>query len=77
MCRVYAICSVKSEMQAHPHRVAHFFFSFRNGAAVYCTSVAGTRDVVKRALTEEEARFYISEIVAALEWVHLHGYVYR
>lgn len=35
------------------------------------------RDVVKRALTEEEARFYISEIVAALEWVHLHGYVYR
>ncbi|CBN75159.1 protein kinase [Ectocarpus siliculosus] len=35
------------------------------------------RDVAKRALTEEEARFYISEIVAALEWVHLHGYVYR
>lgn len=39
--------------------------------------VNGTRDVVKRALTEEEARFYMSEIVAALEWVHLHGYVYR
>ncbi|CAN0167441.1 unnamed protein product, partial [Scytosiphon promiscuus] len=35
------------------------------------------RDVAKRALTEEEARFYVSEIVAALEWVHLHGYVYR
>lgn len=36
-----------------------------------------TRDIVKRALTEDEARFYVSEIVAALEWVHLHGYVYR
>ncbi|CAM9241760.1 unnamed protein product [Hapterophycus canaliculatus] len=36
-----------------------------------------SRDVAKRALTEEEARFYMSEIVAALEWVHLHGYIYR
>lgn len=35
------------------------------------------RNVVKRPLTEEEARFYTSEIVAALEWIHLHGYVYR
>lgn len=35
------------------------------------------RDTVKRALTEDEARFYVSEIVVALEWVHLHGYVYR
>lgn len=41
-----------------------------------CCSLSD-RNVVKRPLTEDEARFYIGEIVAALEWVHLHGYVYR
>eukprot|EP00903_Cladosiphon_okamuranus_P006960 g6774.t1 len=69
---------------AHPF-VCNLYTAFQDSRHLYLLMdfCAGgdlkslVRDVVKRALTEEEARFYISEIVAALEWVHLHGYVYR
>ncbi|CAM9538087.1 unnamed protein product, partial [Discosporangium mesarthrocarpum] len=34
-------------------------------------------NVVRRPLVEDEAIFYATEIIAALEWIHLHGFVYR
>ncbi|KAG0150676.1 hypothetical protein CROQUDRAFT_37954 [Cronartium quercuum f. sp. fusiforme G11] len=30
-----------------------------------------------KRLAEEDARFYASEVIAALEYLHLHGYIYR
>lgn len=30
-----------------------------------------------KRLAEDEARFYASEVIAALEYLHLHGYIYR
>ncbi|CAN0200323.1 unnamed protein product, partial [Laminaria digitata] len=69
---------------AHPF-VCSLYTAFQDSRHLYLVMdfCAGgdlnslVRDVVKRPLTEEEARFFISEIIAALEWVHLNGYVYR
>lgn len=30
-----------------------------------------------RCLSEEHARFYAAEVIAALEYLHLMGYIYR
>lgn len=30
-----------------------------------------------KCLTEEDARFYAAEVIAALEYLHLMGFIYR
>lgn len=30
-----------------------------------------------KCLSEEHARFYAAEVIAALEYLHLNGYIYR
>jgi protein-serine/threonine kinase len=34
-------------------------------------------DLFSPAFSEDDARFYVSEVVMALEYLHLMGYVYR
>jgi Protein kinase domain len=75
-------CHTRTRHRSHPF-VCSLYTAFQDGAHVYmvleyaaCGDLAAvaTRHL-RRCLTEAEVRFYAAELVAALEWVHLHGIV--
>eukprot|EP00953_Heterococcus_sp_UTEX-ZZ885_P016855 9462-Heterococcus_DN1.PRE.2 len=61
------ICSLYAAFQDEKH----VFMVLEHAALGDLTHVVS--DHLKRCLTEAELRFYASEIIAALEWVHLNG----
>jgi serine/threonine protein kinase len=65
------ICSLYAAFQDDKH----VFMVLEHAALGDLTHVVS--DHLKRCLTEAELRFYASEIIAALEWVHLNGVVSR
>ncbi|KAG5191550.1 kinase-like domain-containing protein, partial [Tribonema minus] len=70
--------------RSHPF-VCSLYTAFQDARHVYmvleyaaCGDMAALVTThLKRCLTEAEMRFYASEIVVALEWVHLNGVVFR
>jgi Protein kinase domain len=69
VCSHPFICSLYAAFQDDKH----VFMVLEHAALGDLTHVVS--DHLKRCLTEAELRFYASEIIAALEWVHLNGVV--
>jgi PAS domain S-box-containing protein len=65
------VASMYASLQTDSH--LHLVLDYCEGGELYALLNAQP----KKRLREAHARFYVAEVLLALQWLHLHGYVYR